>query len=360
MQFSPNEKTYLWLDSFSLSVKEKRTLLTYAQTPSSIVKNFSQFRQIMIDFEKESVYNSMQGTLRDGGKYFSSLVASLEKNGVTPVFFDSETYPKEWKELSDAPLVAYAKGNVELLSKRKFSVVGSRRTPPAIEKLAKTLVKELSGTFSVVTGLADGGDTAAIEGGLQTGNVICVAAGGFEQLPKNNPDLLKQVTEKGLLLSPYPLSSPIRSFSYEYRNKLLAALGEGVLVLSAGEKSGALVTAKYALKSGKPVFALPYPPNAELGAGCNALIKQGAYLTETVSDVLEQFGVAEVSSVSLPIDLSPEEEALTSALRRRGEGHLGELADETGIPVFRLSALLSGLEIKGLVVKLGGNRYGAV
>ena len=96
--------------------------------------------------------------------------------------------------------------------------------------------------------------------------------------------------ENGLLLSPHPYETPVCSFSYEYRNKLLAALGDGTLVLGAADKSGALITAKYAHKFQKPIFALPYAPGAAAGAGCNQLIKQGGFLTETAKDVADKFG----------------------------------------------------------------------
>ena len=117
-----------------------------------------------------------------------------------------------------------------------------------------------------------------------------------------------------------------------------------------------MITAKYAKKKGVKLFALPYPPMAATGIGCNALIKQGAYLTETAQDILAQFGITETVKRE-KIELSPDEEKLYSALQTAVEAHATELSKTTGIPVFKAMALLSALEVKGLVVAVGGNRY---
>lgn len=267
-------------------------------------------------------------------------------------------YPKAWEYLDDAPETLYAVGNVSLLARSKFVVVGSRRTPVNAMKLGETIARELSSQFVIVTGAADGGDTAAITGALKSG-VICLLAGGFSAIPQANFPLLERVAENGLLLSVHPFEMPVRSFSYEYRNKLMAALGDGVLVLGAGEKSGALITAKYAQEFSKKIFAIPYPPNAAAGAGCNALIKKGGYLTESAADVFAVYGI-DVAQAKAKIELSADEEKVYNALREISEGHINEVATATGIPVFKLRAVLSALEIKGLATALGGNRYSVV
>ena len=270
---------------------------------------------------------------------------------------NSPDYPTEWKDLADAPERLYALGDIRLLNGRKLAVVGSRRTPTNVLKFSVTLSKELSRHFTLVTGTADGGDSAAMEGGLQgSGKVICLLSGGFSALPQGNLQLLERVAKRGLILSPHPFETEVRAYSYEYRNKLMAYLCDGTLVLSADEKSGALVTAKYAQKAGKKIFALPYSPNAAAGAGCNALIKKGAYLTESADDVLEQFGIEERVEKK-EIALSEDEERLYQALQDLGESHVSALSQKSGVPIFKARAVLSALEVKGLAVSVGGNRY---
>ncbi len=265
-------------------------------------------------------------------------------------------YPKEWQSFSDKPQTLYAVGNVALLHTRKFTVVGSRKTPKAVLVTGAQIARELSSVFTLVSGAADGGDSAAIEGALESGNIICVLAGGFGAIPQGNYALLERVAQRGLLLALHSHDTPVRGFSYEYRNKFLAALGEGTLVLGAAEKSGALITAKYAQSFQKPIFALPYPPNSPVGAGCNGLIKKGGHLTENSFDILSRFGINCIEKKTLP-KLTAEEAQIVSALQALGEGHIAEIAARADVPLFKARALLSALQIKGLAVDLGGNRF---
>lgn len=273
---------------------------------------------------------------------------------------DGALYPTAWKTLADAPETLYAVGNIQLLKEGKFTVVGSRRTPAFALKIGTQIAKDLSSAFVLVTGTADGGDGAAIEGALAgSGKIICLLAGGFSAIPQGNLALLKRVAERGLLLSPHAYDTPVRSFSYEYRNKLLAALGDGVLVLGAAEKSGALITAKYAKQFKKQIFALPYAPGAAAGSGCNQLIKDGGYLTETAADIFDKFGV-EITQTQPTVSLTADEEKMWTALKDMSEGHLTELASKAGIPPYKARAVLSALEVKGLAVALGGNTFAPI
>ena len=266
----------------------------------------------------------------------------------------------EWKGLPDAPPVIYARGNITLFKERKITVVGARRTPAPALKLGARICKELSNGAVIVTGTADGGDGAAIEGALSGGGrVICVLAGGFSAMPQANVQLLNEVAKRGLLISPYPYETEVRAFSYEYRNKLLSSLGEGVLVLGAAEKSGALITAKYVMAQQKPVFALPYFPGSAAGEGCNKLLKTGGILTECSSDITARMGIKAEEKVRT-VTLTADEEKLLTALKNMAEGHASELAAAAGIPPFKVRAVLSALEVKGLVTALGGNRFAPV
>jgi DNA processing protein len=224
-------------------------------------------------------------------------------------------------------------------------------------KHTQSVVKELSYCVIPVTGVADGGDSAAIEGALQgSGKVICVLAGGFGAIPQTNIALLERVVKHGLLLALHEYQTPVRNFSFEYRNKFLAALANGVFVTGAGEKSGALITAKYAKKAGKPIFAFPYPPNAYGGVGCNALLKSGGVLIETAEDIFAFFGI-EKRIEKKEVSLSETEQKLFTALRALGEGHASEIAKNAGVPLFKACAALSALEVKGLILSIGANRY---
>lgn len=279
---------------------------------------------------------------------------------ITEIPISDPRYPAQWRAFPDAPPVVYARGDITLLQTRKFTVVGARRTPVPALKLGARIAKELSEAVTIVTGTADGGDQAAVEGGLSgSGKVICVLAGGFSALPQTSLQLLTEVVKRGLVISPYPYETEVRAFSYEYRNKLLAALGEGVLVLGAAEKSGALITAKYAKEQQKPVFALPYFPGSAAGEGCNKLLKAGGILTENTLDITARMDI-KIEEKTREVVLTADEEKLLTALKTMAEGHANELAAAAGIAPFKVRAVLSALEVKGLVTALGGNRYAPV
>ena len=359
MEFSAQEKSYIWLDSFPLSDVQKRKILTVCDSPIDVVKKFSSLKPLFDEFSEVELFEKMQATLKNDGGYFSRLLDGFSVNEVTPIPICSKAYPNEWKAESDAPIVLYAKGDLSLLKTDKFCIVGSRRTANTALKTGEKLAEELSQKFTLLTGVADGGDTAVIEGALKgSKKLVCLLAGGFGSIPKGNFALMKKVEQNGLLLAPNSYDTPVRSFSYERRNKLLALLSVGVLVIGAGEKSGALVTAKYAKEYKKPLFAFPYPPLSSVGVGCNALIKRGAKLTESAGDILEHFGL-EVQP-KRAVELTETEEKVWQYLSEQGEAHLTEIAQALGVPPYKTSAILSSLEMKGIVVKLGANRFSAV
>lgn len=283
----------------------------------------------------------------------------FDRQNIIEVDKTSPYYPSDWKKLSGAPEKLYAVGNVSLLSTEKFAVVGSRKIAPAIAKLTERTACDLSYAFTLVTGVADGGDTAVIEGGIKgSGRVICVLPAGFSAVPKTNEALLLKVIKKGLILSACPYEESVRNYSYEYRNKLLARLSLGGLIVSGGEKSGALITAKYLKEQDKKLFAFPYSPSVSDGAGCNRLIKQGALLTENAGDILTAFG--KQTEEKPKIALSPTEEKIMEIIQATGEAHITALSEQSGIPPFKLRAVISGLEVKGVIVAIGGNRYAPV
>lgn len=290
----------------------------------------------------------------------NGLYSIFDKSNIIEINKDSPYYPVEWQKLSGAPEILYGVGNVELLKTRKFCIVGSRRSLASTLKLTAQIAVELSLEFTLVTGTADGGDSAVLEGALKgSGKVISVLAGGFSALPKGQIALLEQVAKKGLVISAHAYETTVRNFSYDYRNKLLARLSGGVLVVSAGETSGALITAKYAEKIGIPLFALPYAPHTPSGEGCNALLKKGAKLVESADDIFQAFGI-EKKDKKQSVVLNADEEKILQAIRESVDAHITLLSEVTGMPAFKLKIICTSLEMKGLIASLGGNRYSGV
>lgn len=304
------------------------------------------------------VYNKLKAKFYDPA-FRASVLERLDKKGVTCVTKYSEYYPPLLKQTADPPLVLYCKGNVGLLKTKCFAIVGSRRCPPKTVADAKKISGEISQVFTVVSGVAEGGDTAAVEGALKTGNIICVLANGFDYAyPAMNAQLIKRVGKEGLLITEYPPEVAPKSYQFPVRNRIIAGMSLGTLVVSAAKKSGALITADIAQQYDREIFAFPHPIGASAGEGCNALIKEGARLTENILDILSVFG----------LDLTlPKEEALTgdelaayNLLCEEGELFLPVLAEKLNKQVYQLLPIISRLELKGKVLRLGGNVFSAI
>ena len=357
--YTKDEKTEIWLDSFHLEYPKKAQLYKLCAAPYDLVKQFAKYRSQVGEIVGEESIAAMEKSL-SSGEYMRSLLAKYTEKGITCATFSSELYPEELRQIPDPPLVLYARGNLQLLRERKLAVVGSRRTPPAMMKQAERFSSELSEHFIIVTGLAEGGDTAAALGALESGKLICVLAYGFDFVyPECNRSLLKSVkaVKSGLALTEYvPWQGP-KKYLFPARNRIIAGLADGVLVVSGGIKSGTRITADYAYEYGKDVFAFPYSLGAAAGEGCNALIKDYAKLTDNLVDIFAAFGInlTEAEEISLS-----EAERTVFEIIREGEIHVAQIAEKSGLKVYELPAILTALQMKKLIVSCGGNRYMAV
>lgn len=354
--YTDEETDLITLDSFAcLTYKVKFGLLDGLRTS---VPAFEKYRGELIKTLGDGVYNKLIKDFYDRS-YRESVLRELSKKGINAVTAYSPLYPDCLRQIPLPPVVLYYKGNINLLKEEKFAVVGSRKALPAAKKQCENFVRDLSEDFVIVTGLAVGTDTAVIRGALESGKIICVLAHGFDHIyPAINTDLLKKVIENGLVLTEFLPSVQARNYTFPIRNRIIAGLSRGVLVAAAGRRSGALITADYALEYGRDVFAFPYSLGVSSGEGCNALIKKGAYLCDCVNDVRLAFGINTKSDKKLK--LSDEECKIVRALKDNGAMHLEELAKILKVQPFQISVIVSMLEMKGLVVKIGGNRISAV
>ena len=355
--YSEKERAIIWLCGCAeLEYRERVALLEKAQDPQNLFRNFEKIYPSVIESGAKRVY--MNECVRRE-RALDELLCRMRKNGQIAITQDDEEYPESLKAIPDPPLALFLQGNAALLKERKFCIVGSRITPPWAEKQCMNVSATLSQRFAIVTGLAEGGDRAAIEGALSSGKLISVLPNGLDECyPAAHAHLKKRIAESGLLITECAFGERVKKYSFHARNRILAGLSEGVLVVSAGSKSGTLITANRALDYGRDVFAFPHNLGVAQGAGCNDLIKNGAFLASGAEDILENYGIQieEESKTELP----EEEEKLFSILRECGEEHLAALADRAGMQIFEAAAILSALELKGLAVKSGGNKYASV
>lgn len=203
-------------------------------------------------------------------------------------------YPPRLLAMPDPPALLYAQGRLGLLHARSIAVVGSRSaTPQALEDAARFAQAFAAAGVTVVSGLALGVDGAAHRGALaeRGGTVAVIGTGADLVYPAAHHALCAQIAERGAIVSEWPLGTPARSANFPQRNRVIAALVEGVLVVEAAMRSGSLITARLANEMGRDVFALPGSIHAPLTRGCHRLIKQGAQLVDAPEEVLESLGV---------------------------------------------------------------------
>lgn len=357
MTYSRQEIDAIVIDSFEeLTYKNKCILLNCFKTPFA---NLDKNTPTLIKSLSEGVYNKVKGKFSDDA-YRKKVLSSLEAKNVTCITFYSENYPEDLKQIPNSPIVLYCKGNLTLLKSRCFAIVGSRRTQPNILRECSKISGELSDKFTIVTGMADGADSAAIEGAIHSGKIISVLAYGFDYAyPAVSEKLIQKVEKSGLLISEYPPEIPPRSYQFPVRNRIIAGLADAVLVVSAGKKSGALITANYAEEFGKQVMAVPYSMGVTYGEGCNFLIKKGANLVENPLDIFEAFGL-DYKPTEEKMELNSDEQIALAAIREAGEAFAPEIAEKLNKLPHQIIPVLSSLEIKGLIIRLGGNRYAAL
>ncbi|MCC6738480.1 MAG: DNA-protecting protein DprA [Planctomycetia bacterium] len=271
------------------------------------------------------------------------------KLGVRLIPFDDLGTPPGFRLLYDAPLVLYVRGTLLPEDAVAVSLVGTREATPYGLHAAERLGRDLAEAgLTVVSGLARGIDTAAHRGALRAGRTIAVLGSGVMRVyPEENEPLARRITARGCLLSEFPLRAEPNAVHFPRRNRLIAALGLGTVVVESGESSGALITSDWAVEQGKEVFAVPGPITSPASAGCHNLIRQGAKLAACADDILEEIGFARMST-----PLSATEDRVLEALGAGARG-AGDLAEETGLGSEEIERALESLARRGRAKREG-------
>ncbi len=355
MSYLKEEIDIITADSFrELNYKQKKLFLASLKESNA---ERDTYAQALIKICGAGVYNKLREEFLNEA-YRQKVLNALEKRGVVCSTIKSASYPTQLKNIPAPPLILYLRGNVSLLKKDIFAVVGSRKTTAPVAAECKKICAALSERLAVVTGVADGADSYAAEGALKTGNVICVLPGGHDTSCAANIKILRRVEKEGLSVSEFAPGLPAQRYTFLLRNRVIAGLCRGVLVVSAAKKSGALSTASYAADYSRDVFAFPYSIGIPSGEGCNALIKKGAYLCEDVNDIFSSLGY-ELEKEER-IEVSKEEKLVLDILKEQGELHAEKIAAAAGKQLYEVTVTLSLLEIKGLIIRCAGNKYAAV
>jgi DNA processing protein len=267
-------------------------------------------------------------------------------------------YPPLLAELHDPPARLYLRGGpAEILARPSVAIVGARSCSPYGAQVARELARELAGAgVVVVSGLARGVDGEAHRGALAAGGLTVAVLGcGIDRdYPRAHADLARRVSENGLVVSEYPPGIEPSPWRFPARNRIVAGLTEATIVVEARRRSGALITADFALELGRDVFAVPGEITSGLSEGTNDLIRQGAIPLLAAADVFEAMGI-EPEPPGPPTSLSPEADAVWGVLQE-GVLTLDEISRTTGLGAAEVAVALTELELAGLVVQADG-RY---
>lgn len=272
-------------------------------------------------------------------------------------------YPACLLQTADPPLLLYLRGRRELLGAAAIAIVGSRNPTPQGSDNARAFAQALAQAgLCIVSGLALGVDAAAHEGALKAGGrTIAVVGTGLEQnYPRRNHALAERIAIEGLLVSEYSLGTPVLGPNFPRRNRLIAGLSQGCLVVEAAVQSGSLITARLAVEAGREVFAIPGSIHSPQAKGCHALIRQGAKLVESAEHVLEEL---RPMSATPPAADAPTEAVLPAPQQRVLEAmgfdpiSLDTLMARGGWDAADLSAQLLELELDGQVGRLAGQLF---
>lgn len=267
-------------------------------------------------------------------------------------------YPTELLQMADPPLMLYVQGDVQALHQpRRLAVVGSRNPTPQGEANARQFAHALGESgVCVVSGLALGVDGAAHDGALQAGApTIAVVGTGLDRVyPRRHLSLAHRIGAQGALVSEYPLGTPPLAAHFPQRNRIIAGLSQGTLVVEAAVQSGSLITARLAAEQGREVFAIPGSIHSPQARGCHALIRQGAKLVESAQDILEDLHMAptRLEDVVLESDIEGEDTLLEAM--GFDPVSLDALQARTGLDTAHLQARLLELELQGDVSRLPG------
>lgn len=287
----------------------------------------------------------------------------LQKDNNHLITLADAAYPQALLQISNPPAVLYAIGHLHWLNHPAIAMVGSRNATPQGERNAENFAENLCNQgLCVVSGMALGIDGAAHRGALKSnGSTIAVVGTGLDIVyPAKHRELAHQIAERGLILSEFPLGTPSKAANFPRRNRLISGLSLGCLVVEANIDSGSMITARLATEQGREVFAIPGSIHSPVSKGCHSLIKQGAKLVESSTDILEELQhliPTPPSSTSVNNDETPSEADALSNIMGFEAISFERLLELSGLTTETLSSMLMILELEGKVTTLAGGNY---
>ena len=334
------------------------------------------FRQLLLRFgsAREALAAIPDLARRGGGKAPSLYpvaaaereIAAVEALGGHYLSIGQGLYPRALAELENAPPLITVKGRHELLERPMVAIVGARNASAAACRFARGLAHELGREgISLVSGLARGIDSAAHDGSIDSGTIAVIAGGIDIVYPPENAARQKDIAERGLLIAEMPPGTEPRARHFPYRNRIIAGLASGTVVVEAAPRSGSLITARLAAEAGREVMAVPGSPLDPRAQGCNQLIRDGATLIQTAADVIEAIRptLGQLASPTTSFDHVEAEAEAAPDLREAIESLLGpspvlvdELVRQSGGAAGAVQLILLELDLAGRLDRHAGGK----
>ena len=301
-------------------------------------------------------------------------LAQAQAAGCRLLTWDEPEYPSRLREIYDPPPLLYVKGNIGLLNRHLISIVGARRPTPYGNQMAEGLARDLADRgLVIVSGLARGIDASAHKGALSSasGSTIGVLGCGIDVVyPKENKKIFQEIEQRGAIVSEFPLGTFPAPQNFPIRNRIIAGMALGVVVVEGAQYSGSLITARLAMEFGREVYGIPGNATQPSSFGPNQLIKQGAKLVTGWEDVVEELPTP-VRAELMPVEsvsheeraalveesLAPMERPLYELLSLDEARHVDDLVEHSGLSSSEVLATLFDLELKGVVRQLPGKQF---
>ncbi len=306
-------------------------------------------------------------SFRHSNAYIEDEIKRIHDTGIKLIHFNHPDYPERLKTIYDPPLYFYMNGSITTEDKKSLAIVGARRPTPYGRKVSEMLSAELSSAgFTIISGMARGIDSTAHRTALESGgrSIAVLGCGADIAYPRENELLMRNISGNGAVISEFPIGTWPDKKNFPQRNRIISGLSLGVIVVEAADKSGSLITARFAMEQGREIFAVPGNINSPLSKGANNLIKQGAKAVTGVNDILEEFeqlltlrSKHGINSMPVePDEMSDEEMNIFKTLTLEPK-HINQVITECGIETRKAIELLLNLELKGLIEQLPGSCY---
>jgi len=360
MNYNSDERALIWLDVFEgISAKKKLALLEYFETPTEMYERFFDYADEMVEIIGKPIYEKM--VLGHNEQFINNFVNTLHEKNIQISTIVSSTYPELLKSITTPPILLYCKGDMSLLKTFCIGVVGTRVCTSYGAEMAKKFSKTLAeNDVTIVSGLATGIDTYAHQGCLAgNGKTIAVFAGGIDHIyPADNAYLAEEIAQKGLIISEYKPNTPNTHYNFPTRNRIIAGLCRGILIVEASNKSGTMHTKEYAISENRDVFCIPGNINSRASSGTNFLIySQEAHCVLSPEQILAYYMLETKTNLTKKVeqlDITQQQIVELLSIEPRD---FQFLVDELKIPANKLTTQLVKMEISGQIKKQAGNVY---